>query len=437
MILSILYYLLFSALFYGVYRLSYARLSFHKFNRAAVLLLPLTALAIALLAPRFSLPSSSGQLLVLQLPEVIIEGEALQMEQLKSGTLPSTWTIIYLLGIAISLAYFAFGLWRLRNLIRESKVDNQNGKYRILWSKHIEGAFCFGRFIFLPESLRAHPDLDLVIEHEKSHIQMGHVWDRLYFRALSTLLWFDPFVHAFARELRQIHEYEVDANILQNQEIENYAHTLLRSTLGADLNFPEKALAPSPFFNSSLIKSRISMMYANQSRPWRKALYAFLIPLTLGMTVFACNKADESQADTETEQKEEQKAVDINEIEVLPLSNLCTEDANAEERKACLFQAVSKHIGDNFKYPELAEAEGMEGKILVSFVIKTDGSIGNVEVLRNSLNDETDTEKTAKEQAEVQAISLISSMPSFSSPAIKDGKPVNLKLVIPIKLQLS
>jgi len=435
MILTLLYYLLFSGLFYAVYRLSYARLSFHKINRAALLLLPLTALTVALIAPQFHLPGLAAKLTVLHLPEVIIEGQALNVEGIQGQNLPSTWTIIYLIGILISLSYFGFGLIRLRRLMLAASRAERKDKYRILWSNHIESAFCFAHFIFLPQSLKGHKNLELIIEHEIHHIQLGHVWDRLYYRVLSTLLWFDPFIHAFARELRQIHEFEVDAAILKNQEIENYAHTLLSSTLGADLKFPEKALAPSPFFNSSLIKSRISMMYANQSRPWRKALYAFLIPITLGMTVFACNKADESQ--TQTEVKEEQKAVSLNEIEVLPLSTLCTEDANAEERKACLFQAVSKHIGDNFKYPELAEAEGMEGKILVSFVIKTDGSIGNVEVLRNSLNDETDTEKTAKDQAEVQAISLISSMPAFSSPAIKDGKPVDLKLVIPIKLQLS
>lgn len=433
MILSLIYYLIFSALFYLTYRVSYARLSFHKFNRAALLLMPALALGIAIIAPQINFSLWSEDLPVWQLPEIQIEGKALKLEQVREQNLPSSWTLIYLLGLSLSAVYFLIGIQRLLKLVKGANVE-ETPNYRLYWSSHIQNAFCFGPYIFIPEKLRGHQDLSLVIEHEIHHKNLGHLWDRLYYRILTILLWFDPFIHAFARELRQVHEFEVDAQLVQHKNIEDYAHTLLRSTLGADLQFPEKALAPSPFFNSSLIKSRITMMYSNQSRPWRKALYAFILPLALGMSVLACNKAEADQEPIVA--GKESNSLKMNEIEELPVVvGVSNVEASPEQRKAQIFEVITNHIVENFKYPELAEKEGLEGKIFVSFVIETDGSIGEVEIIK-SLETSNAEQETAREQAEVQARELIASLPKFAKPAYKDGKPVRMEMVLPIALKL-
>lgn len=434
MILFILYYLLFSAVFYLIYRLSYARLSFHRINRVALLILPLLAISIAYLAPQFQIPIFRESMASWQLPEIIIEGQSLSVAAASSNEFPDYWSTIYLMGLVLSALYFLIGLGRLRKLIRQSQ-SAPDAPFKLYYSKYLDSAFCFAHYIFLPLKLKNQPEEALIIEHERRHILLGHVWDRLYYKLLGTLLWFDPFIHAFARELRQIHEFEVDADLLKQENIERYAQTLLSSTLGADLNFPEKALAPSPFFNSSLIKSRITMMYANQSRPWRKALYAFLIPITLAMTVLACNKS-ESDINATSPSAESNSSVSMAEVEDLPLTGACQSGSELKERQKCLFQAISSHIGANFKYPPLAKAEGMEGRIFLSFVVQTDGSIGEVSILK-SLDAQNEAQKTARDQAEAQAKALIASLPKFERPAFKNGKPVPMKLTVPIKLELS
>tara|TARA_Y100001934_G_C12326587_1_gene762908 strand:+ start:146 stop:1447 length:1302 start_codon:yes stop_codon:yes gene_type:complete len=432
MILSILYYLLFSGLFYLLYRLLFARLSFHRLNRILLLVLPITALAIALIAPNFSLNLSPENLPVWQLPEIQIEGQRINLQEAAQIQIPPTWTLIYILGISLSLVYFASGLFQLRRILKASEVQHKES-YKLYWTSAISSAFCFGPYIFLPLSFKDREDLHLLIEHEIRHQKMAHVWDRIYYKILNTLLWFDPFLHAMARELRQVHEYEVDANLIQNQNIEDYAHTLLRSTLGADLKFPEKALAPSPFFNSSLIKSRITMMYSNQSQPWRKALYTLLIPMAISMSLFACNKTDDSNTAVVT--KVEEKSLDLAEVDELPIAGSCSEASSAEDRKACVFQSISEHIINNFSYPELAKSEGLEGNIYVAFVIEKNGSISEVEIVR-SLSTSSEAEETAREQAETQAKSLVASIPSFTAPAKKDQEAVRLKMIIPIQLKL-
>lgn len=434
MILSAFYYLLFSALFYFVFRISYSRLSFHRFNRWSLLLMPIMALGIAFIAPLFTFPYPTQELTVLQLPEIVIEGRTLDFETVQSKKLPSSWTLIYFMGIGISAFYFLLGLIRFSRLLSEAQKE-EHQHYTIRWSKHLESPFCFGRYILIPETLRGDKDLNTIIDHELHHVRLGHIWDRFYYKLLSTLLWFDPFIHAFARELKQVHEYEVDAELLKENEIEDYAHTLLRSTLGADLAFPEKALAPSPFFNSSLIKSRITMMYSNQSRPWRKALYAFILPISLGMSVFACNKT-EAEDPVVVGVENQARALNIEDVDNLPLTGNCDENSTKEERKTCMYQAVYTHIAENFKYPELAEEIGLEGKIFVSFVVETDGKIGDVEVIRGIIAEGADQE-TAAEQAETQAVALVKSIPSFSASAVKDEVPVRFQMVLPISLKLS
>lgn len=159
----------------------------------------------------------------------------------------------------LSILYFISGLWLLFKVLRGSESSRHKGR-NISYSPLIKSAFTFGNYILIPENLRNDPKLETLIEHEVIHMQMGHSWDRIYYKILSTALWFDPFIHLFSKELRQVHEFEVDAQLVEENNIENYAHMLLSSTLGADLAYPEKALSPSPFFNSSLIKSRITMM---------------------------------------------------------------------------------------------------------------------------------------------------------------------------------
>lgn len=432
MILSVLYYLGFSALFFLTYYWAFSKLSFHAINRGLILLLPPLAIAIALIAPRFTLELFQEELIVWQLPEIQIEGQALNLKAVEHSSLPSSFTWLYLSGLALSLIYFALGIARFLDILRSAQVKPSQG-FHIHWSDKIETPFCFGSKIFLPQALQNKAELPIILEHELQHIAFGHTSDRLYFRALSTLLWFDPFIHAFARELRQVHEYQVDEYLLQYQPIEDYAQTLLSSTLGADLQFPEKALAPSPFFNSSLIKSRITMMYSSQSRPWRKSLYALILPLALGMVVFACNK-NEIQ-DVKPSQLAKANPVEFSEIDELPVTGTCTTDSDAEARKACVFGEITNHIVANFKYPELAKKEGLEGNIYTSFVIETDGTVGEVEVVR-SIETTNDDQEKARIEAEEQAVSLIASLPKFDRPAFKEGKAVRLQLIIPISLRL-
>lgn len=86
--------------------------------------------------------------------------------------------------------------------------------------------------------------------------------------------------------------------------------------------------------------------------------------------------------------------------------------------------AVMEFIKNNLIYPENAKENGVQGKVIVSFVVETDGSISEVTVVRG-IDPELDAE----------AIRLIKSMPKWA-PGTQRGKPVRVKYQIPVRFQL-
>ncbi len=74
--------------------------------------------------------------------------------------------------------------------------------------------------------------------------------------------------------------------------------------------------------------------------------------------------------------------VDKNEVtmrELPPIWPGC-EDGTAAEINKCFTTKLSKHIASNFKYPAAAYNNNVEGKVIVDFIINTDGNVEIVSV---------------------------------------------------------
>ncbi len=434
MLTSLFYYLLFSSLFYLSFRFLYARSSFHRINRILLLSSTPLALLIAFTAPQFSLPWISSAAFSFQLPEIIIEGKKLDEQLLITSPSFSLWQPIYYLGLVISSLYFLSGLFYIIRLAKNSSHSIVLN-HQVLINDKIKNPFCIGRWIFIPHDLLTSKDLELIVQHELYHSRLNHHWDRLYYKVITTLFWFDPSIHLMAKELRQIHEFEVDALLIKQANIENYAHLLLSSTLGGDLAYPEKAIAPSPFFNSSFIKTRITMLYQKESSVWKKSLYLAVVPLLAAMTLFACNKSQEEDLIHKNDTKNE-SIVSLEDIDHFPIATGCDISASAEGAKECAMQSIMSHISQNFQYPTLAKELGLEGRIFVQFVISKSGKVESAVVLK-SIDTKNEQQAAAALEAEKEALAVVSSLPDFVKPAQQNGKAVALQMVLPFSLKLS
>jgi periplasmic protein TonB len=109
-------------------------------------------------------------------------------------------------------------------------------------------------------------------------------------------------------------------------------------------------------------------------------------------------------------------------IEDVPLFPGCEKVAKSERRK-CFQEQINKHIRKNFRYPEIAQEMGIQGRVYVNFIISKDGSITNIRMRGPDKN----LEKEAKR--------IISKLPKMT-PGKQRGRPVRVPFSIPISFRL-
>lgn len=84
-----------------------------------------------------------------------------------------------------------------------------------------------------------------------------------------------------------------------------------------------------------------------------------------------------------------------------------------------------KFLGQNIKYPVEAQQKGIQGKVIVRFVVEKDGSISNPMVVRG-----------ISPHLDGEAIRVVSIMPKWK-PGIQKGQPVRVQFTIPITFSLT
>lgn len=88
-------------------------------------------------------------------------------------------------------------------------------------------------------------------------------------------------------------------------------------------------------------------------------------------------------------------------------------------------KALMDYINENIRYPEQLKKDGVQGRVVMSFIVEVDGSISNIETLRSS-----------NEEFEAEAIRVLQGMPKWK-PGMHHGEPVNVMLVVPVNFRLS
>ncbi|MBR5574558.1 MAG: energy transducer TonB [Paludibacteraceae bacterium] len=88
-------------------------------------------------------------------------------------------------------------------------------------------------------------------------------------------------------------------------------------------------------------------------------------------------------------------------------------------------QAMMRYIGENIKYPVIAQENGIQGRVICQFVIEKDGKVTDIQVVRSSGEPSLDKE----------AVRVINSMPKWK-PGKQRGKPVRVKYTIPVNFRL-
>jgi len=88
-------------------------------------------------------------------------------------------------------------------------------------------------------------------------------------------------------------------------------------------------------------------------------------------------------------------------------------------------QAMYKFLGENIKYPVIAQENGIQGRVVCQFTVNKDGSLVDIEVVRSGGDASLDKE----------AVRVIKSMPKWKAGKQR-GKPVRVKYTLPVNFKL-
>ena len=86
--------------------------------------------------------------------------------------------------------------------------------------------------------------------------------------------------------------------------------------------------------------------------------------------------------------------------------------------------SLSQYLADNIKYPQMAIENSIQGRVFVTFVIETDSTISDVNVLRG-----------IGYGCDEEAVRVIESMPKWN-PGMQRGKPVRVQYNMPVMFSL-
>lgn len=87
--------------------------------------------------------------------------------------------------------------------------------------------------------------------------------------------------------------------------------------------------------------------------------------------------------------------------------------------------ALMKFLSESVRYPVVDIEQGVEGRVICTFIVEKDGSITDIKVLRG-----------VSPSIDKEAVRVVSGMPNWT-PGYQNGTPVRVKFTLPIVFRLN
>lgn len=390
--------------------------------------------------------------------------------------------------IAVSAGFlfkFLSGMFYLISLERQSSYEKFNELY-IRKVKNISGSFTFFNWIFLSDEIdKDQHDYDVILKHEKAHASLGHTYDLMFFQLFRVCFWWLPTAWFIIKEIKKIHEYQADAYALKSCNIDQYSSILISSTLKSN------GLSLASSFHDGLILKRLIAMkqQAKKVSPWKLGVLSALSAILF--IIFACTEEmdqeikemgsqsnaitfDQLPADMQrsfikmkdeasfikVDLPEGESAFDVKKLQEFDYK--LTYIVNVDKSDNVAYIAVKKgganfdllieklkmdgevftvvedlpqypggmdalyaYVAKEIRYPKEARTEGVEGKVFVQFVVEKDGSLTDVKAISG-----------IGAGCDAEAVRVLQNAASFS-PGKQRGKPVRVRMVMPVTFKLN
>lgn len=215
----------------------------------------------------------------------------------------------YILVCIFFLGKLLIELFSFFRIIKKgTKIKSE--KIVLVETNESQNPFSFFNYLVINKQNFSPEELELILVHEKIHIQQKHSIDVLISKLLCLLFWVNPMVWRYRKAILENLEFIADQQTsAQTNKTYEYQKTLLKAVICAN------QLSITNQFYQSLIKKRIVMLNTNPSSKKQLWKYSIALPLILGFIfcfqIETIAQVKESQKQTPQKAQQSQEKVEL------------------------------------------------------------------------------------------------------------------------------
>ena len=313
--------------------------------------------------------------------------------------------LLYFIGFSVLSLRFFVQIRSFRDFVWYKRYNMRyKENYYLIKTDGMMPTFSFFKYLIWDNTQQlTEAEQKQILAHEKVHINQRHSYDIVFLELLKIVFWFNPFIYLFKNLLEEIHEYEADHTVAKSSGKQAYAQLLVK------LVFTKMGLELGSYFNKSKTLKRVDMIKSQKKVNYLKLMLP--IPVAaLMFFIFSCEAVPGG------------KTVEV--VEVAYDYNAFGENDTKPEPEEGL-TAWRNFLTENIDYPAEARKSGIEGDVVVSFVVGKSGGITDVRL-----------EERLGSGCDEEVLEAIRSSKSWK-PGMKDGKTINTRIKVPITFRMS
>lgn len=435
-------------MFYIFYKLLLSRTTLHTFNRFVILALVAVSMALPFVHVTVSESVVEGAVSIDQLVMMATVVEQERPEFHFSAI--NVAILIYIIGVAVFFIRMLLSYAGIHRIMKRAGTVVDDDGVRIYVVDGDIAPFSWFRNIVI-SAADYRDNRRAIITHEKAHVARGHSVDILICNILTVVQWFNPAAWLLKAELQDVHEYEADEAVLRSGiDATGYQLLLVRKAVG------DRLFAIANNLSKDSLKKRITMMKTKKTNRWASMKALVVLPLAaIAVVAFASPEVAEVENEVVAESQQLMQAVEqqvtgqavtaatpADEMAMsvaagageAAMPETAPADTARSEKTYDVVETMPdypggigemmKYLVKNIRYPKEMEEQKVEGRVIITFVVRKNGEIADAKVV-----------KSVHPQLDAEALRIINGMPNWT-PGMQGGEPVNTKFTLPVSFKL-
>lgn len=323
------------------------------------------------------------------------------------------------------------------DLMTYQQLDRVRSEMGVKKSVHLyrssdtEVPFTYGFFrpvIVLPESMAESMDIKTILIHEMVHIRRADYLIHIFERLLFWMFVAHPMLRTMGSEIQDLREMSVDAEVLARTAGKSSDYARILFEFAYTKQEPRLSAALSMAVKESKVKERIQNMSRFNKTASELVLVRrngllmamALMVLTVGLVACAESAFSPNAIDVESS---------VTEVPAPP-APISPRMAEGEEEVFIVVETMPEPVGgmraiyERVTYPELAKNAGIEGRVVVQFIVDENGDVIDPRVIRGIGG--------GCDEAAIEAVRGVK-----FTPGVQRGRNVAVQFQLPIVFRLS